>query len=137
MALKGLKAFDAAAYCASITAAKRLHKDPKRKHRPSTDSTSLDMGIRHDAPDSPTALNACDPGLATTQVAHVHAEAFDAALPSSSHTDDNSASSATDSLSNIQVVAEHQATSVHPAQAISRSWWQRVLGCAPLRRHTP
>lgn len=92
MSLKGLKAFDAAAYCASITAAKRAVRDADKRQRrrlaqqqhqqrlqqrqqqqadtlPQSDHHA-DMGVRPEAgPDSPHAHH-CN-----RQVAHVHAEA--------------------------------------------------------------
>lgn len=89
MSLKGLKAFDAAAYCASITAAKRAVRDADKRQRrrmaqhqhqqrlqqqqtdtqPQSDHAA-DMGVRPEAgPDSPHAHH-CN-----RQVAHVHAEA--------------------------------------------------------------
>jgi len=76
MALKGLEAFDAAAYCASITAAKRVLKEAKRQApAPSTPdagcSSGSDLGVRPEGPESPTAARSCE-----RHVAHVHAEAF-------------------------------------------------------------
>lgn len=90
MSLKGLKAFDAAAYCASITAAKRAVRDADKRQRrrlaqqqhqqrqlmqqrrdtsPQSDHQA-DMGVRPEAgPDSPHAHH-CN-----RHVAHVHAEA--------------------------------------------------------------
>lgn len=96
MSLKGLKAFDAAAYCASITAAKRAVRDADKRQRrrmaqqqhqqrmqqqqqqrqqddadtsPQSDHHA-DMGVRPEAgPDSPHA-HQCN-----RHVAHVHAEA--------------------------------------------------------------
>lgn len=94
MSLKGLKAFDAAAYCASITAAKRAMRDADKRQRrrlaqqqhqqrlqqqqqrqddgdtsPQSDHHA-DMGVRPEAgPDSPHAHH-CN-----RHVAHVHAEA--------------------------------------------------------------
>eukprot|EP00775_Hariotina_reticulata_P010439 gene10439-10597_t len=90
MSLKGLKAFDAAAYCASITAAKRVIKDADKRQRrqqaaalaqqqhaahadalPASDHAA-DMGVRPEAgPDSPRGTSWCD-----RRVAHVHADAF-------------------------------------------------------------
>ncbi|KAI8462876.1 MAG: hypothetical protein J3K34DRAFT_164013 [Monoraphidium minutum] len=58
MSLRGLKAFDAAAYCASITAAKRLARaagDGAPPRRRSSSGASDDMGVHAAHPDSPTA----------------------------------------------------------------------------------
>jgi hypothetical protein len=92
MALKGLKAFDAAAYCASITAAKRVLKEAKRKqpsapsHRHSQQQQQSDTAHQRDTgapgpasePSSPTASGsaAAAAGGCGRAVAHVHAEAL-------------------------------------------------------------
>lgn len=98
MALRGLRAFDAAAYCASITAAKRMQRGGGRSAR----SSSSDGGDMTAHPDSPTAASAAaasalrchemhgGPAAAAAAgggaqqpaqqrvVAHVHAEAMHA-----------------------------------------------------------
>jgi hypothetical protein len=95
MALKGLKAFDAAAYCASITAAKRVLKEAKRKQQPpapahrhsqqqqqqqSDTMHQRDAGAPGPAsePSSPTAAGSAGAaaGGCERAVAHVHAEAL-------------------------------------------------------------
>lgn len=56
MALRGLKAFDAAAYCASITAAKRIarHNGRRRSSGAGSDGAG-DLGVHAPHPESPTA----------------------------------------------------------------------------------
>lgn len=96
VALRGLKAFDAAAYCASITAAKRMVHHSSRRRSSSGDDTI----VHATHPDSPTAAGGSgrpaqrceEPGQAAAAsaaaaegepaprwprtVAHVHAEAL-------------------------------------------------------------
>ncbi|KAF8073095.1 hypothetical protein HT031_000756 [Scenedesmus sp. PABB004] len=99
MSLKGLKAFDAAAYCASITAAKRVLKDADRRasrqraaaaaaaaqqqgqqqqqqqapaHEvDASPHSDHDLGVRPEGPESPRSGS----GACERHVAHVHAEA--------------------------------------------------------------
>jgi hypothetical protein len=66
MALRGLKAFDAAAYCASITAAKRIQRNLSRRRSSGAASDAAgDMGVHAAHPESPTAAGAarrCEEG---------------------------------------------------------------------------
>lgn len=147
MSLKGLKAFDAAAYCASITAAKRQLKDQDRRLRrqqaasaqrqqqqiEASPHSDHDLGVRPEGPESPRAVNACE----NRNLAHVHAEAG------------SSGSATGHSVAEAQAHAErahamfYTATSSVaqlPQQQVQQcSWWRRALSCmyinTPQRHH--
>jgi hypothetical protein len=128
VSLRGLKAFDAAAYCASITAAKRLMRGggggasgegggeggsaPERARRVSEG----DMGVHAAHPDSPTAAGAaarrlfCGPGAAVD--------------PSGASTSSSSSSGSSDAAGGAERVAPPRAAA--PAAAgggrVGRFW---------------
>lgn len=138
MSLKGLKAFDAAAYCASITAAKRAVRDADKRQRrrmaqlqhqqrlqqqqrqevdtsPQSDHHAADMGVRPEAgPDSPHAHH-CN-----RHVAHVHAEAGEQQDHGHTH----------GFLHSFLHAGAHSAPGGHEdhhAAADHEGWWRRAL----------
>lgn len=139
MALKGLTAFDAAAYCASITAAKRMQRDSSR--RPSSDCGVTPEG----ASDSPTARHDCSAAALTVQPS-----------AGSSSSGNSNAGSEGASASALSAPQHAHAAQAAPLQAVAASgapwpharlappptphhhssWLQRMVACIPmLSRH--
>lgn len=144
MALKGLEAFDAAAYCASITAAKRVRKEARRSHSGS-EGCSSDLGVRPEGPESPTAARSCE--------RHVHAEALHHSEDWDHHHHNHGHDTAVagdwdqghqhdQQQQQQQEVVQHppgQADARHHHRRLASHthalahWWARMLGCVGLQ----
>eukprot|EP00878_Enallax_costatus_P010484 GHUV01010946.1.p1 GENE.GHUV01010946.1~~GHUV01010946.1.p1 ORF type:complete len:253 (+),score=68.20 GHUV01010946.1:540-1298(+) len=139
MSLKGLKAFDAAAYCASITAAKRQLKDQSKRQRKQeaaiapqqqqhvvegSPHSDHDLGVRPEGPESPRAANWCD----NRDVAHVHADAGSDAQSSSS-SGHAAAAEAQAHAERADAMFYTAASSSAQQQVQQCSWWRRALTC--------
>jgi hypothetical protein len=162
MSLKGLKAFDAAAYCASITAAKRVQKDADKRQRKlaaqqqhlqqqhesdaarHSDHSDHDLGVRPEAgPDSPRSANWCND---SRRVVHVHAEAgsgsaarrgaSSSAAAAREHASRAHAAfytAAAGSSGNLAAAGAAAAVQQQQQQhAAAASWWRRALACMHL-----
>lgn len=143
MSLKGLKAFDAAAYCASITAAKRQLKDQSKRQRKQEAAAAQqqhavegsphsdhDLGVRPEGPESPRAANWCD----HRDVAHIHA---DSGGDTQSNGSSNSQVAAAESQAQTHAERAHamfytasSSTAQQQQQHVQQcSWWRRALTC--------
>uniref|UniRef100_A0A383VT68 RING-CH-type domain-containing protein n=1 Tax=Tetradesmus obliquus TaxID=3088 RepID=A0A383VT68_TETOB len=157
MSLKGLKAFDAAAYCASITAAKRVQKDADKRQRKlaaqqqhlqqqqhdvdASPHSDHDLGVRPEAgPDSPRSANWCNDSRRT---AHVHAEAVgsgagrrgasSSAAAAREHASRAHAAFYTAAAgSSGNLAAAGAVAAQQQQQAVAASWWRRALACVHL-----
>lgn len=157
MALKGLKAFDAAAYCASITAAKRKQRDTQRRQRAT--SSGSDCGVAAEAtasggssPRAGACVRPClddvalhRPADAGRQAAGVHAPQGAAAAhpqdgPRSPRAGDlpvvvvhhNEAAQAGGEVQPLEHGAHQSAPAPqHHCQTLPRTRWQRLLSCIP------
>ncbi len=131
MALKGLKAFDAAAYCASITAAKRLQRDNRRRS-----GSAVDCGIRSEGPESPTASGCLDEQLGGGQ--ETLAEGLRAAAGAAAAGAGAGAGAPVVAQGAVQGVVdssrerggqEGRVTEQRSQTELSR--WQRIVACIP------
>lgn len=148
MSLKGLKAFDAAAYCASITAAKRQLRDQDKRQRKQAalaqqqqqhqvEQSALsdhDLGVRPEGSESPRAGSICD----NRNVAHVHADAGSDTASSAGSSRRNSLAAAAEaeahaSRAHAMFYTASSSTAVQQQQqhqqAQQCSWWRRALTC--------
>lgn len=145
MSLKGLKAFDAAAYCASITAAKRQLKDQDKRQRKQqavvaqqqqhlvegSPHSDHDLGVRPEGPDSPRSVNMCD----NRSTALVHAEAGNDMHSSGSSSSDQAAAAEAQAHASRAHAMFYTASSSTAQQQQQQqvqhncTWWRRALSC--------
>eukprot|EP00879_Flechtneria_rotunda_P004303 GHRR01004552.1.p1 GENE.GHRR01004552.1~~GHRR01004552.1.p1 ORF type:complete len:215 (+),score=65.81 GHRR01004552.1:601-1245(+) len=151
MSLKGLKAFDAAAYCASITAAKRVLRDAdKRQHKQSAcrqqqaDPSQLsehehDLGVRHEGPDSPRAASGCDGGAgagAASGAAAGPVSSIAASAVTQAHADRAHAAFYTSPISGYTApLSQYQHGQLGTTPPHAECWWRRALKCVGLPTH--
>lgn len=146
MSLKGLKAFDAAAYCASITAAKRQLKDQDKRQRKQqaalaqqvegSPHSDHDLGVRPEGTDSPRAANLCN----NRSLAFVHAEAahdlHSNGSSSGSRAADAEAQAHASRAHAIFYTASSSTAQQQQQQQVQQcSWWRRALSC--MHNNTP